>query len=164
MRPVVVGALAYSLIVLSALAQRNQNPEGPAAVNLPPAVVAGEIQGDRVSNPEKQGDWPAIAYTKDGSLWAIWIEWNDKDADRVLLRRRDPQGKWGGEIVIEDGNWDHYSPAIVAVRGGVVAILSRQSDGNYDPYSAPVSPSGGVSKTQPPTTAPLPTFHTPHGS
>src|SRR5579885_1181632 len=80
--------------------------EGPAKVDLPPAKIAGEIPGDLVSNAGKQGDWPAIAYAKDGSLWAIWIEWNDKDADRVLVRRRDPGGNWGAEIALEDGNWD----------------------------------------------------------
>ena len=98
-----------------------QNPEGPANVSLPPAQIAGELAGERVSNPDKQGDWPAIAYTKDGSLYAVWIEWNDKDADRVLVKRRDPQGRWGSEIPIEDGNWDHYSPVIVARPNGAMA-------------------------------------------
>src|ERR1051326_6503038 len=72
--------------------------EGPALVNLPPATIAGEISAGRVSNVDKQGDWPAIAYARDGSLWAIWIEWNDKDADRLLVRRRDPSGPWGAPI------------------------------------------------------------------
>ena len=131
----------------------NQNPEGPVNVNLPPAQIAGEITGERVSDPGKQSDWPAIAYGKDGSLYAIWIEWNDKDADRVLVKRRDPQGRWGKEISIEDGNWDHYSPAIVARPGGAMAIWSGQLDGNYDLYAASVSDSGKVAKPQRLTTA-----------
>ncbi|MGI8990358.1 MAG: hypothetical protein ACR2I2_12375 [Bryobacteraceae bacterium] len=90
------------IAVVSIAAAARQNPEGPAANNLPAARIAGEIPGDRIGNPEKQGDWPAIAYAKDGALYAIWIEWNDKDADRVLARRRDPQGKWGPEIAVED--------------------------------------------------------------
>src|SRR5579859_6550764 len=34
------------------------NPEGPQIVNLGQAKLAGEIPGDRVSEPEKQSDWP----------------------------------------------------------------------------------------------------------
>ncbi len=60
-----------------------------------PANIAGEIPGDRASDPDKQSDWPAIAYAADGSLYAIYIEWNDKDADRVVVRRRDSAGAWG---------------------------------------------------------------------
>lgn len=130
-----------------------QNPEGPQSVALPAAQTAGEVPGDRVGNPDKQGDWPAIAYGRDGSLYVIWIEWNDKDADRVMVRRRDPQGRWGAEITIEDGNWDHYSPAIVARPNGVMAIWAGQSDGNYDLFAADISSSGKVSKPQRLTTA-----------
>ncbi|MDQ2899679.1 MAG: hypothetical protein M3Y07_07740, partial [Acidobacteriota bacterium] len=139
-----------------------QNPERAAANNMPAAQIAGEIPGDRVSNPDKQGDWPAITYAKDGALYATWIEWNDKDADRVLVRRRDPQGKWGPEIAIDDGNWDHYSPTIVS-RGsggdGAMAIWSGQSDGNYDLFAATISASGQVSRPERLTTAPFADFN-----
>jgi len=57
--------LPIALILLNAVRAQ----EGPARVDLPPAQLAGEILGDRVSNPDKQGDWPAIAATQDGSLW-----------------------------------------------------------------------------------------------
>src|SRR5258708_22472625 len=87
---------------------------GPANVNLPPAQVAGEVAGERVSNPDNQGDWPAIARAKDGSLYAVRIEWNHKNARRVLGKRPDPHGRCGKEIPIEDGNWDHYSPTSIA--------------------------------------------------
>ena len=47
--------------------------EGPVVLNLAPAKIAGEIPGDRVSDPEKQSDWPAIAYAADGSLYAVYV-------------------------------------------------------------------------------------------
>src|ERR1043166_53148 len=128
-------------------------------VNLPPAKIAGELPAERVSNPEKQGDWPSIAYAADGALYAFWIEWNDKDADRVLVRRRDEQGRWGKEIAIADGNWDHYSPAIVARGEGAMAIWSGQSAGNYDLFTAEISSAGRVSKVQRLTTAPFSDFN-----
>jgi hypothetical protein len=140
-------------VFLLAISSVSRAQEGRAGMNLPAAQISGEIGGDRASNPDKQGDWPAIAYGQDGSLWVVWIEWNDKDADRVLVRRRDPQGKWGGEIAIEDGNWDHYSPAIVATAGGAMAIWSGQSDGNFDLFAAHIAADGKVSKPERLTTA-----------
>lgn len=128
-------------------------------MNLPAATIAGEVPGERVSNADKQGDWPAIAYARDGSLWAIWIEWNDKDADRVLVRQRDPAGKWGAEIALEDGNWDHYSPSLVAAGSGVMAIWSGQSNGNFDLFATTVSPEGKFAKPQRLTTAPFSDFN-----
>src|SRR5215471_1119526 len=68
------------------------NPEGPIALAAGPMTIAGEIAGERVSDPNKQGDWPAITTGRDGSQWAIWIEWNDKDADRVLVARHPANG------------------------------------------------------------------------
>src|SRR5262245_57542167 len=90
------------------------NQEGPQIVNLPPAKVAGEIPGDSVGDPEKQSVWSAIAATADGSVYAIYVVWNDKDADSIVVRRRDPGGKWDAPVTVGDGAWDHYSPTIVA--------------------------------------------------
>ena len=134
-------------------AQAPPNPEAAVASNLPPAQTAGEIPAERISNAGKQGDWPAIASCPDGSLWAIWIEWNDKDADRVLAKRRDPQGNWGPEIEIGDGNWDHYSPQIVALGTGAMAVWSGQADGNFDLFAAKISETGAVSRPERLTTA-----------
>ena len=128
------------------------NPEAQQIVNLPPATIAGELPGDRASDPGKQSDWPAIAYAADGSLYAIFIEWNDKDADRVVVRRRDPGGVWGRPIVVDDGNWDHYSPAIVGRGSGALAIWSGQSDGNFDLFAAEIT-AGGAGKPRRLTTA-----------
>ena len=136
------------------------NPEAAVDANLPPAQTAGEIAAERVSNPEKQGDWPALAACWDGSLWAIWIEWNDKDADRVLVKRRERQGNWGPEIAISDGNWDHYSPQIVALGSDAMAIWSAQADGNFDLFAATINKSGAVSKPERLTTARFSDFNT----
>jgi len=163
--------LCFATILVCALplnaqqAQNNENnprpvnPEGPIAVNMPPMTIAGEVAGQRVSNPEKQGDWPAIAYASDGSLWAIWIEWNDNDADRVLVSRKPANGSWQPPIEIKDPNWDHYSPTVVAIPEGVMALWSGQSDGNYDLFASTISNTGKVSAPQRLTTAPFADFN-----
>src|SRR5262245_18909349 len=63
------------------------NPEGPQLVDLGQAKLGDDIFGERISEPEKQSDWPAVAAAADGSLYAIYVVWNDRDADRVVVRR-----------------------------------------------------------------------------
>ena len=157
--PISVLLASFSLFAQPVQEKFHPDPTGPTAADLPPAQIAGELPGDLVSDSGKQGDWPAIAYTRDGSLWAIWIEWNDRDADRVLLRRRDPQGKWGPEIPIADGNWDHYSPTLAALPNGVMALWSGQSNGNYDLFASTVTGSGKPSRPRRLTTAPFSDFN-----
>jgi hypothetical protein len=165
-----VAKLALALIVLLCTlplaAQQGKkkknnaaNPEGPIVINAGPLTIAGEIAGDRVSNPDKQGDWPSIANAKDGSQWAVWIEWNDKDADRVLVAHRSSSGAWAAPMEIQDGNWDHYSPAITALPDGVMVFWSGQSNGNFDLFGAKVSSDGKISKPERLTSAPFSDFN-----
>src|SRR3982074_2177750 len=107
--------LAYLLVTAAILLNGQQgkkkkqaavdNPEGLQIVNLPPAKIAGEIPGDRVSDPEKQSDWPPTAPAADGSLYAFYVVWNDKDADSLVVRRKDQGGKWEAPVTIDDGAW-----------------------------------------------------------
>lgn len=100
-------------------ANTGQDPGEARKPNLPEAKIAGEVASVRVSPEDGTADWPALAVTADGAVWVAYVEWNGKDADRVVVRRRapgaDPAAGWGAPIVLEDGNWDHYSPAIVAL-------------------------------------------------
>jgi len=145
--------------------QAQQGPTGAQAlgeqqVALPEAKIAGEIPATRVSPEEVTADWPAIAVGGDGAVWLIYIEWNGKDADRVVVRRRAPGAQqWSEPVALDDGNWDHYSPAIVArgdaARGsGGLAIWSGQSDGNFELYAAEVDAGGRASKPERLTRAP----------
>jgi hypothetical protein len=140
-------------------AAAGRNPEAKVVLDLEPATIAGEIPGERASAPDKQSDWPAIAYSSDGALWTIFVEWNGRDADRIVARRRDASGAWGSPIVIEDGNWDHYTPAIVGRGAGALAIWSGQSDGNFDLFASEISPAGKASKPQRLTSAPFSDFN-----
>ncbi|MEZ5402455.1 MAG: hypothetical protein R2729_22460 [Bryobacteraceae bacterium] len=85
-----------------------------------PATFAGVIEGGAASDPGKQSDWPAIAHGADGSLCIAYVEWNDKDADRVLVRRRDASGAWGAPRELVD-----MAPAITTLRRWRRARVSR---------------------------------------
>ncbi len=126
--------------------------------SLPPAQLAGEIDAARLSPPETTADWPSIAAASDGSLWAIYIEW-DGGADRVVVRRRTPAGAWDNPIVIDDGNGDHYIPAITPRPQGALAAWSAQVDENFEVFTAEISDQGEVSKMSRLTHAPHSDFH-----
>jgi hypothetical protein len=138
---------------------RAQSPEAAAANDLPPARIAGEFQAEPVSDPGKQSDWPAIAHTSGGALWAIYVEWDDRDADRVLVRRRDADGSWDAPVLINSGARDHYSPAIAACGEGALAIWSGQTDDNFELYAAPISASGEPGSVERLTRAPHSDFN-----
>ncbi len=125
--------------------------------NLPPAAFAGELTAGRVSDGTQQSDWPAVAATADGAVWVAWIEWDGRDADRVLVSRKPAGGAWGAPVALDDGCADHYMPAIAARGNGVVVAWSGQrqpGDGNFDLYAAEVSADGRPGKVEPLTRAP----------
>jgi len=130
--------VSLAIVVASCGEPPAETPEVPAA-DLPPAEVAGEIESERVSPEDTTADWPALAAAADGSVWMAYVEWNGSDADTVVVRRRSPEGTWGGPIVLRDGNWDHYLPAIVAVPGGAMAFWSGRDDSAFQLYGAIVS-------------------------
>jgi hypothetical protein len=136
-----------------------QNPEASVVLDLAPANIAGELPGDRASDPGKQSDWPAMAYSSDGALWTVFVEWNDKDADSIVVRRRDPKGGWGAPIPIPDGYWDHYSPALAAHGTGVIAVWSGQSNGNFDLFASEIGADGKASRPERLTTAAFSDFN-----
>lgn len=141
-------------------AKKKQAPSPEAS--LPegqPARFAGVIQARRASVGDRQSDFPSISYSRDGALWLIYIEWNDKDADRVLVRRKAPNGDWGEAIELADGNWDHYSPAIAGRGNSAVAVWAGQSDGNYDLFWSEIGADGKASKPARLTSAPASDFN-----
>ncbi len=113
-------------------AQQPTDLGAAAKVNLPPAVIAGEVPAARLSDPSLTADWPAIS-----GPWSIYIEWDGRDRDRVIVRRE------GLTIPLDDGSGDHYSPAIVALPGGAaMALWSGQVEGNFELFAAPISSEG----------------------
>jgi hypothetical protein len=136
-----------------------QNPEAPDRIGLPPATIAGELPAAAVTEPERQSDWPAVAVSADGATWLAYVEWNGKDADRVLVRRQAPGGTWGAPIPLDDGGWDHYAPAIVTRGNRARAVWSSQQNGNVDLFSAEISPGGAVTKPEQLTRAPFSDFN-----
>jgi hypothetical protein len=151
------GLLSLTLVAIAAtffVAQPQQNQKKgkkakadrgdikAKAPPLPAAKFAGVIPAAAFSDPGKQSDWPAIAYTSDGSLWSAFVEWNDKNTDRMLVRRRLPNGQWQAPVVLDDGSPDHYAPAIAAAGDGVIVVWPAQVDGNFELFVSEVTAAG----------------------
>ncbi|MBM3812205.1 MAG: hypothetical protein FJW20_11310 [Acidimicrobiia bacterium] len=130
------------------------SPETPPPQNVALPSLSGRIHGVRISDAGKQSDYPAIAFSRDGSLWATYIEWRDRDADRLVVKRRDPQGRWGAPIPVSGNLTDNYMPAITPWRDGVSVIWPSQIDGNFELFSADVRASGQPAAPERLTTAP----------
>ena len=67
-------------------ANQAANPEGPVDLDLGQAKLGAVVAAAAAGDAGKQSDWPAVAVGSDGSIWMIYVEWNDKDADRLLVR------------------------------------------------------------------------------
>ncbi len=158
--------IAVAIVVVTAVAV-SQTPKraaqkkaadlaaAPRDPGLPPAKIAGEVAAVRVSRPEMTADWPAVAGGADGSWWTIYVDWDGKDRDRVLMRRQAPSGQWEEPIALEDGSGDHYSPAIAALPGGAaLAIWSGQIEGSFELFAAPIAAPGKVVAVERLTRAP----------
>ena len=128
--------------------------EGGSKEEIVPPKIAGEIAAGRVSGPERTADWPEIAVGADGTMWAVYVEWNGTNADRVVARQKPAGGDWGDAIAIDDGLWDHHVPAIVARPNGALAVWSGQNGEGYDVYAAAISNEGRVGEVERVSNAP----------
>ena len=178
---VVLAAALAGYVVISYLSAPQEQVKGPAGqpppaepdrvypsltadfrkqtADLAPAHIAGELDAARVSAAERTADWPSIAAAPDGTLWAIYIEWDGKESDRVVVKKRGEEGGWSGPIVIHDGYWDHYIPDIVALPEGALASWSAQVDGDFEIFAARISDQGKVARAERVTSARYSDYH-----
>ncbi|MEW6359106.1 MAG: hypothetical protein AB1696_22420 [Planctomycetota bacterium] len=126
---------------------------------VPPAEIAGEIESERITDPNIQHDWPAVAVTPGGATWMACVRWNGKDRDDIVLTHRPQGGTWGAPIILDDGCWDHYRPTVAAIGEEALVVWSGQKEGNFELYSARVSPDGKAQRIEQLTHAPHSDFN-----
>lgn len=141
-----------------AAALSGQSLEEIPTNELPAAEIAGTVPSVRISPAETTADWPALAAGRDGSLWATYIEWDGRDSDRVMVRRRNPKGAWEEAIPVKDQNWEHYLPTVVAVPGGAMAFWSGRGE-SFDLYGAKISDEGALGRIARIASGPHSDFH-----
>ena len=123
-----------------------------------PLRLAGDLPGTAVGIPRHTADWPAITYGTDGTLYCAYVEWNGKQADRVVARIS-KEGTFPLEVFEISGWGDHYSPAITATPDGALVVWSRQVDGNFELFTRTLSPEGDFSAPRRLTRAPHSDFN-----
>lgn len=133
-------------IVGAAMAQLPQPPEKQPAGEprrqwwevLPPAPISGTLEATRLSTPERQGEFPALACDARGDLWAAWVEWTGR-SDRLLVSSS-AKG-WKELQGMAEGSPDLSSPTLVRSGEEIWAFWSAQVQGNWDIYGRRVHPS-----------------------
>ena len=79
-------------------------------------------------------DYPSLASTRSGTLWAAWQEYVEGEADLVLARSRDASG-WG-PVHLLDSDVDAFRTAVAEdSEGRVWVVWSGQMEGNWDLYA-----------------------------
>ena len=65
-----------------------------------------------------------------------YVEWDGKGADRVVVARGDKGATPGKPIVLDDGGWDHYWPAVACAGEKALVVWSSHEKGNVDLHFA----------------------------
>jgi len=120
---------------------------------LPPAKIAGELPSEKITDGTKQSDFPAMAISPEGRIWVAFVEWNGRDADRIVVLTKSRDGKWSTPIALDDGLWDYF-PAVAALGENALVVWSAQKEGNFDLYWCIVHPDGTKSRVERLTNAP----------
>jgi len=124
-------------------------PARPRAQPAPqaPPVTYPVLEARRVSGGERQSDYPALAATAGGALWAAWLEWDGKAADAVVVRRLDGTGERNA-VVLADGCDSHHGPVLAAQGERLLAVWSARSGEDWELFSAWIDAEGRAGKPE----------------
>jgi hypothetical protein len=96
---------------------------------IPPAT---DLSGTEL----RQHDFPSIAAGRDGTLWAVWSSYHDRQEELNLRRWKD--GQWTRLIPVARAAADLWRPQVaVAGDNRPWLIWSQQTAGNWDIYAMP---------------------------
>jgi hypothetical protein len=131
------------------------------------ASVAPEVGAQRLTGPQTEDDYPALARAPDGSLWLAYNEYvpgpkliaervlagnfdllvPSSNGDQVLLQRFD--GKvWHPPLEVSEPGLRLWRPTVAVDRRGVVTVAwSQEVDGDWEIYYRQYTPvKGGKGK------------------
>ncbi|MBL8178348.1 MAG: hypothetical protein JNK48_26970 [Bryobacterales bacterium] len=82
----------------------------------------------------RQHDFPSIGAGVDGSLWATWLSYHDRQEE--LNFRRFSKGRWTRLIPVGRASADLWRPhAVTDDKGQPWLVWAEQKDGNWDIYA-----------------------------
>ena len=116
-------------------------PGSPGVPGVPEPLRAA-----RVSDPERQSDYPAVCSSPRGEIWAAWVEWDGKQ-DRILAARRTAEG-WQLPFEVYSGSSVCSGPAIAAVGDRIWCVWPALVRNDWEILARPVQGGGPVGKVE----------------
>lgn len=90
---------------------------------------------EKLSTRRRENDFPSIAASPDGGVWAAWQSF-DGEADTVRLARWSA-GRWNSDTPIPGSRGRVWAPAVAVDEEGVGWVFwSQQTGGNWDLFAA----------------------------
>ncbi|MBI3469764.1 MAG: hypothetical protein HY013_00225, partial [Candidatus Solibacter usitatus] len=142
-----VGRLGSAALILAAITApaiwylaRSRSPsEARASAQAQTVENGGPLQAVAYGHEFRQDDWPAVAASPDGSVWAAWLSF-DNGRDDLAIRRYQ-NGKWGNLMWVPGTSGDSWMPQIaVDARNRVWVVWSQMEEGNWDLYARRFDP------------------------
>ena len=94
-------------------------------------VVERQPVTQRVTAPELEDDDPAVAVTRDGTVWMAWIAYRNR-SDEVLARSL-KSGRWSDPVRVSPGGGDFFRVTLAEdAQGRIWFVWSAQETGNWD--------------------------------
>ena len=110
-----------------------------ALASLFAVSLAAQIVSTSISTDYREDDLPAVAASPDGSLWAVWLSYQDRRDELGLRHYID--GTWSNVQWVPNSSGDSWLPQIaVAADGKPWVVWSQMLNGNWDIYARAYNP------------------------
>ena len=110
-----------------------------ALASLFAVSLAAQIVSTSISTDYREDDLPAVAASPDGSLWAVWLSYQDRRDELGLRHYAD--GTWSNVQWVPNSSGDSWLPQIaVAADGKPWVVWSQMLNGNWDIYARAYDP------------------------
>ena len=108
-------------------------------VSLFAVSLTAQITSTSISTDYREDDLPAIAASPDGSLWSVWLSYQDRRDELGLRHYTD--GKWSNVQWVPNSSGDSWLPQIaVSADGKPWVVWSQMLDDNWDIYARSYDP------------------------
>ncbi|MBI2301909.1 MAG: hypothetical protein HYU66_23650, partial [Armatimonadetes bacterium] len=146
---VTLNAPAAASLLLTANGRQWSLPLADLTWGAQPKGLDGAVSAQRapvytrLQDLPREDDYPAAAALPGGDVVAVWQSWSQADNQEQLFFARLQRGVWGPASPLPGAAGDLYRLAVTGDgQGGFLVAWSGFADGDYDLFSARLTPAG----------------------